>query len=100
VTYCNAASGRQSHRQHAQEICWFLRYSCGQAGRCSTAGARVLVEVLLVIFERMQTSTCMCVSLIGLVSFILSLLFEILTMDTLSEINLMDGWIQVTNVSH
>jgi len=42
----------------------------------------------------------MCVSLIGLVSFILSLLFEILTMDTLSEINLMDGWIQVTNVSH
>jgi len=33
----------------------------------------------------------LCVSFIGLVVFILSLLFVILTVDT-SEINLMDGW--------
>jgi len=33
----------------------------------------------------------LCVSFIGRVVFILSLLFVILTVDT-SEINLMDGW--------
>jgi len=35
-------------------------------------------------------SVILCVSFIGLVVFILSILFVILTMDTLSEINLMD----------
>ena len=41
----------------------------------------------------------LCVSSIGLVIFIFSLLFVILTMDTLSKINLMDGWMDIITLS-